>query len=180
MRSARASGKQTRAESERTMETDTRLIPLTQGKFAVVDAVDYDWAVQWKWYARKAYNLYYANRTEKRKHIGMHREIARRAGLPESREYDHKDHNGLNNRRGNIRPCTRSQNAANNRKIANTTSRFKGVYWKKSKGKWVAQFAGGGRRVHLGYFTNEQEAAAAYETVAKKRYGEFLYQQVIT
>ncbi len=82
---------------------------------------------------------------------------------------DHEDRNGLNNQRGNLRVATKSQNEANSCKQHGTTSRFKGVSWNKRGGKWEAQIA----HRHLGCFADEMSAALAYDTAARKHFGEF-------
>jgi hypothetical protein len=96
-----------------------KLIPLTQDKFAIVDPKDYDQLGQYKWYAKKGGNTYYAARGVRvykdGKYVGvkqilMHRVIT---NAPAGMMVDHRDHNGLNNRRSNLRLCTREQNAQN-------------------------------------------------------------------
>lgn len=154
-----------------------QIIPLTQGKVARVDDVDFAWAMQWKWHAKrerlKDSDLWYAVRTQysPRKHtVTMHRGIAERAGLPASRYYDHQDRDGLNNQRENIRPCTPTQNMANRRKFPGKTSSLKGVCWDRG---WRARIRVNGKLFNLGRFTNEQSAAAAYQIAAQKHFGEF-------
>lgn len=163
-----------------TMQTDTRLIPLTQGKFAIVDAIDYDWLMQWKWYAVKGKNTrgyyWYAKRTEKgpgQIRITMQRAVAERAGIPSSKLYDHIDRDGLNNSRENIRPCTRRQNSHNRTKSSGASSRFKGVHRNKIRNKWQSSIRVDGKPVHLGLFTDEQEASEAYIVAARFYFGEF-------
>jgi hypothetical protein len=89
-----------------------RKIPLTQGKFALVDDSDYAWLSQWKWHAHKDKNgrLWYAeriDRTRKPKIVKMHREIL---GTPKGLVVDHRNCNGLDNRRVNIHSCTAAEN----------------------------------------------------------------------
>lgn len=85
---------------------------------------------------------------------------------------DHIDHNGLNNRRSNLRICTQTQNVANQRK-GKGSSNFKGVYWNKREQKWRAGIGYKGKDFHLGYFKDELEAAKAYDKAAKDLWGEF-------
>jgi hypothetical protein len=82
----------------------SKLIPLTQGKFAIVDNADFDWLNQWKWYAVKSYNTWYARRFSS---IPMHRQIM---SAPSGTEIDHRNHNGLDNRRQNLRFSTSAEN----------------------------------------------------------------------
>lgn len=161
------------------MNTDTRLIPLTQGKFTIVSACDYDWLMQWKWYIHKIKKeggyIWYARRRNwpEGKTIYMHREVAIKSELPHSKRYDHKDRDGLNNTRANLRPCTQSQNNANKSKSPNKTSRFKGVSWDSRECNWCVQVKLGRKRVYQAYFGNEEEAALAYNEAALKFFGEF-------
>lgn len=111
------------------------LIPLTQGKFTIVDAEDYNWLSQYKWYASKCKNTFYACRVEGGTTIRMHREIMR---APKGLICDHIDHNGLHNRKGNLRLCTNAQNSYNQQPCANGTSKYKGVSRHKCSGKWSA------------------------------------------
>lgn len=161
------------------MNTDTRLIPLTQGKFAIVDAIDYEWLTRFKWSAMKQITttgvLWYAVRHGPKPEVKvmlMHREIAAKQGL-QSKRYDHADHNGLNNVRENIRPCTPSQNRANSRKMAGTTSRFKGVHWHTNSSRWRAAIYVLGKKFWLGNFRSETDAAFAYAVAARRYFGDF-------
>lgn len=85
---------------------------------------------------------------------------------------DHWSGDGLDNRRDNLRPCTNQLNQANRRKQKGS-SRFKGVCWVPRENRWVAQIQVNKKHHHLGYFTNEEEAAEAYRLAAMKHFGEF-------
>lgn len=111
------------------------LIALTQGRFAIVDAADYDWLIRYKWRADKHYRTWYAMRSEDRTTVSMHRQIMK---VPEGLVVDHIDHNGLNNRRSNLRVCTRSQNQCNQRRFGGK-SKYKGVTWLRHTKKWAAK-----------------------------------------
>jgi hypothetical protein len=86
---------------------------------------------------------------------------------------DHLNHDGLDNRRQNLRPATTSQNRQNQRPPIGGSSRFKGVSWHKRSRKWVAQM--GGEQHYLGSFASEEDAARAYDCAARQAYGEFAY-----
>lgn len=145
-------------------------IPLTQGKITIVDAEDYEWLNQWKWYAYRHRNTYYAMRNDCKSKKMMHREIMK---PPEDKEPDHINNNGLDNRRENLRICSRSQNQANRNKQYNNTSGYKGVSWHKWKRKWQALIGINNKWKHLGYYLTKQQAALAYNNAALEYFGEF-------
>lgn len=152
-------------------------IKLSQGKVALVDDADYDWLNQWKWHACKTSNN--KSWTARRKSVGkggrqinvhMHREIL--SVVQNGVEVDHKDGDTLNNQRHNLRACSRTENIFNTHSRGGT-SKHKGVCYNKSNGKWAAQIAAKKHRIHIGYFDKEEDAAMAYNTLAKKHHGEF-------
>lgn len=138
-------------------------IPLTRGKFAIIDSADlplvenYKWCAWWSghnWYARSG-RLY------------LHRLIQG------GREIDHKNGNGLDCRRDNLRPATHSQNLANRGKNQNNTSGMKGVIWCKYTRRWRAKIQVLGRHIHLGRFDTVTEAGEAYRHASKHHFGVF-------
>jgi len=100
----------------------------------------------------------------------MHRQIAR---TPDHLVCDHVNHDGLNNRKKNLRNCTLTQNNANSRPSKNSSSKYKGVSWNKSRRKWAAFIKKNGAQLHLGYFYDETSAAHAYDRAARKYHAEF-------
>ncbi len=147
-----------------------------------MDEVDLDWLSQWKWHAAKNGHTFYAMRrrsSKPRRTIYMHRVIL---GMqdPQTGENtapgihtDHKNHDGLDNRRANLRPAAPTQNQANCRNSRPGTSRYRGVCWYRAKGYWTAYIRADGKREHLGCFRNEEDAAEAYDRAARKLHGEF-------
>lgn len=88
---------------------------------------------------------------------------------------DHINHNPLDNRKSNLRVCSRAENNRNQSVNVNNTSGFKGVHWHNVTNKWVARIRINGKLKHLGYFTNKLEAAKAYNKAASFYFGEFAY-----
>lgn len=160
-------------------------IVITKGKMALIDDEDVDLA-RFKWHA--AYDRsgglhnWYVIRSiriavRKRATIRLHREVLSRVierPLKSYEQVDHINHNGLDNRRSNLRLASRQQNQRN-RRIQGTSksSQYKGVTWDKDAGKWRAQINIGGHHKGLGRFVSEYDAARAYDVVAKQIFGPF-------
>ncbi len=151
-------------------------IELTQGKYALIDDEDFDYFNNWKWYASKSKRTFYAKRNvytnKKGTTIKMHREIL---GLTKEDkiQVDHKDGNGLNNQKSNLRIVTQNENQHNSRKRKDNTSGYKGVSWDKRNKKWVTQIYFQDKQNFLGYFNDKIEAAKAYDKKAIELFGEF-------
>ena len=144
-------------------------IKLTQGKVALVDDADYEWLSQWKWtYGGYAFRMI-RDGTRKQRMIYMHRVIM---DAQPGEQVDHINRDGLDNRRENLRLCSSSQNNGNQRKTRGS-SRFKGVSWHKEGRKWQTGIKLHGTQRHLGLFTDEVEAAHAYDDAAREKFGEF-------
>jgi hypothetical protein len=95
-------------------------------------------------------------------------------GVCDGRFVDHQNHNGLDNRRSNLRIATVAENGFNRRKTsALTSSRFKGVNWDKRENKWRVQGRLNGRQETIGYFDNEEDAARKYDAWAVAAFGRF-------
>lgn len=149
-----------------------KTIPLTQGRFTIVDDEDYSWLNDLKWQVCKAPDTFYAVHASRiggrTSMIYMHVMILGRKGV------DHRDGNGLNNSRTNLRQCSPSQNKANARLYRNNSSGFKGVSWCAQSGKWSAHIRPFNHKLkHLGYFDSRIEAAKAYDSAALEHFGEF-------
>ena len=152
-----------------------RYIALTQGKYAIVDTADYEWLNQWKWCAARSGNLWYAYRKHHGKTVRMHQLIM---NPPKGRVVDHINGNGLDNRRANLRICTRRQNAWNHgrRKPENASSEFIGVYRRKEDpDKCYVRVTRDGQATNLGPFEDEVEAAKARDRKVRELHGEFAY-----
>ena len=152
-----------------------REIPLTQGKVALVDDEDYETLARFRWRACRNGNVYYAQRRGN-KAIGeptvvyIHREIL---NAPNGSLVDHRDGDGLNNIRPNLRLVTRSQNLQNSRRSKRNTSGHKGVSWNKARGKWSANIGHDSELIHLGLYSTREEAYAAYCEASAKFHGAF-------
>jgi hypothetical protein len=148
--------------------------PTHPNTFAMVDGEDYDRINRWKWSAHKNGNSIYAVRSvgpkNKRRLISMHTEIL---GLPSSVLVDHRDRNGLNNQKENLRACTKQTNAFNAKKRRDArTSQYRGVSWSKQKQRFAAQIIAGPKRITR-FFRTEIEAARERDRLALQYHGEF-------
>lgn len=151
----------------------TKEIELTKGKVALVDDEDFETVRRHKWFAMPAGDLWYAARTSSlpvRKIILLHRFIL---DAPADALVDHKNQNGLDCRRNNMRLATKVQNGRNRDKPKNNKSGYKGVSWHKQKKKWRAYIIADSGYRHLGYFGTPEEAAITYDEAAKSLHGEF-------
>jgi hypothetical protein len=152
-------------------------IKLTQNKFTLVDNEDFELLSKHKWYALrcKSTGRYYVRRhysiNGKQRVCIMARELM---GLKygDKRKVDHINHNTLDNRKENLRVCSNAENGHN--RVSNYgVSRYKGV--SKSRKNWMSRIMLNGKRIYLGYFKNEKDAAMAYNRAALRYYGKFAY-----
>jgi len=148
-------------------------IPLSKGYRTVIDSKD-AYLISHRWVAIDRGGIIYAGRwvktKGKRRALLMHRVIL---GAKSSQLIDHADHDGLNNRRTNLRIATRSQNAMNMIKTTGIYSQFKGVTWCRRTDKWMSQITMDNRNIFLGRFNTELGAAIAYNTAALRLFGRF-------
>jgi len=153
-----------------------RRIYLGQNKFTIVDQADfyslnnYQWCVQQ--YDRNIYAVrLIMNSSQRMKIVSLHREIL---NPPKGLLVDHRNNDGLDNRRENLRLATHSQNMFNKRKtLKKTYSHFIGVSFDKSVGKWIASISFQGKHIFLGRFSSEIDAAKARDNAAIKYHKEF-------
>ena len=149
----------------------TSVIELPSGQRVIVDASDAEMLSHWKWnlgsagYAQTSFHSRGFSTTSY-----MHRMLA----LPSpGEEVDHINGDLLDNRRSNLRACSRAENQRNRSCQRNNTSGFKGVRWDSRRGRWRAQLNYFGRQLHLGCFDDPVEAARAYDREARRRHGRF-------
>jgi len=160
-----------RIEPPQPRSDDVRYIPLTRGKYAIVDADDFEELSKHKWTLIKRGTGEYACRREKGKYISMHREIMK---TPEGMVVDHINGNGLNNRKCNMRNCTKAQNSYNNRPRGGYSG-YVGVRYRKRRGKYQAVVGFRGEKIYVGEFDSALEAALAQDRKARELQGEFAY-----
>jgi hypothetical protein len=162
------------------LDQSYRLIPLTQGENAIVDAEDFEWLSQWNWYANwsPGTKSFYACRSPGSRKYGtvefikMHRVIMK---CGEGEEVDHRNHNTLDNRKPNLRKCTPKQNAFNRRCHRESYSGFKGVTFDKRRNRWYTYIRPSGKQIFGGSFGSAKEAAKAYDDLARIHFGEFAH-----
>lgn len=147
-------------------------IKLTQSKFALVDNADYTWFNQSKWYAHRWGYVWYACRQVNGSSVSMHRVILG-LKLYDGKEVDHINRNGLDNRRSNIRVCSRAENQCNSKR--QNKWGYRGLAWNKRAKSWQVYIKHKHKKYYLGSFKDRIEAAIAYDKGAKKYYGKFAY-----
>lgn len=150
-------------------DPSVRHIALTKGKFAILDASDYDRLAPFRWFAKETRGRFYAATTRSGRIVTMHRMIMR---PPKAMLVDHIDGNSLNNRRSNLRICTPAQNRQNTRP-RRKTSRFIGV---SRRGKeFIARIKHKNKSIYLGTFSREEDAAHARDKKAEQLHPQFAY-----
>ena len=162
-------------EKGRFLFTMTKQISISRGMTATVDDSDFNSVKDYEWYAVPGYNTWYAMRWEgirpQRKHVFLHRFLM---GVSDSHVLiDHKNGNGLDCTRGNMRTCTRMQNTCNSVKQKSSAAGYRGVYRDKNENFYSAQIEVNGNKIRLGYFKTKEDAARAYNDAAIKHHGEF-------
>ncbi|MCX5632698.1 MAG: AP2 domain-containing protein [Phycisphaerae bacterium] len=149
---------------------DLRFIPLNNGRYAIVDSADFEKINKNKWGVKISTNTTYAVRMVNGKNVYMHNQIMQ---PPPGYVVDHRDRNGLNNGRHNLRLATKAQNCCNHLKRPGCKSKCRGVDYDKDLKKWRARIGFNNVRILLGYFDSEADAAKAYDNAARKLHGDF-------
>jgi hypothetical protein len=158
----------------------TREIPLhgikAAGRVAFVDAADYDLVAQYRWWVWEGIGQRGRFGPYAQAKIGSGRGAPKKlmhqllTGNPRT---DHVNHDGLDNRRVNLRVATATQNLGNQRPVRGGSSPFKGVYLRRDTGRWKAQIKVSGRWMSLGCHDTDADAARAYDIAAREAFGEF-------
>lgn len=147
-----------------------RKIKLSQGRYTLVDNEDYNTLSQFKWY----YGLGYAIRGDGKKTFFLHHLILpKKIGL----DIDHINRNKLDNRRNNLRYCTRSENKFNGAKYSINTSGYRGVTWHKYIKKWQAQVTLNYKNYSIGYFDTALKASKAYKKFINEKLSHAVYKR---
>jgi hypothetical protein len=147
------------------------LIVRQSEKLALIDDEDYDRLCNYSWRAVSEERSIIRNisRRLRTKSVSLASDVMRKP----DKVYDHIDRNPFNNQKYNLRECTQQQNCFNRSKLSGTSSKYKGVSYKKNLGKWQANIKINQKWKYLGVFLNEEDAAEAYNTAAKRFFGEF-------
>lgn len=140
-------------------------------KRAKVDNEDYPLLSRFCWFYDPKWNRAYT--TIMTKNVSLSRFIMPPHGA--KLEVDHMNRDGLDNRKSNLRICTRIENEMNKTVRKNTASGFKGVTWNHKNNTWRARLKKDGKFLHLGLFKNKKDAAKAYNEKAKEIYGGFAW-----
>jgi hypothetical protein len=149
-------------------------IPLTRGMAAQIDDEDWPAVSRYKWQATLAMGHWYAQSfpstvgRNRRPCLKLHHLI-----MPPLKGFvvDHKNGDGLDCRRSNLRFATHRQNMYNSPSRVGSTSSYKGA--SLSRGRWRSQIRIDGRNTHLGLFDTEEEAALIYDQFARLHHGQF-------
>lgn len=145
-------------------------IPLTQGKFAIVDDADYEELSKYYWCAckHKRAHVWYAVRSG---HVKMHHQVLGRK-IESNDEVDHLNGNGLDNRKVNLRICSHSVNMQNRHVLKkNKSCKYQGVCWDKNRKSWVASICKDQKQMTIGRYKSQDVAAKAYDVKALELYG---------
>lgn len=140
----------------------------------LVDTIDYPLVKDYRWHVLKVDYLLYGASTVRKPNGKQGALLLHCVLLPDSEDVDHKNRNGLDNRKENLRRAAGPQNLGNTKKPRHgTTSKFKGVSLARGDNKFRAGISVQHKTVHLGRFISEEDAARAYNQAAQHYFGEF-------
>lgn len=147
------------------------LIELTMGMFSVVDADDHERVSSWRWSAvRSNRGGWYAKRRgADGRMVKLHREIC---AAPDGVEVDHVNGDTLDNRKSNLRLCSREQNQRNASSSRNKSG-YHGVCFDRRSGRWRGYVTSGGKQLWSRLFDSPEEASRARIAKALEVHGEF-------
>lgn len=147
-------------------------IKLTNGGVALVDDEDFEKLSSYKWHRHDERTLQYVRvalyGSGKQQILLMHRVVM---NAPTGVDVDHRDGDGLNNQKYNLRLCTDQQNSMNLKLFRTSTSGHKGVSWNKQFKKWEAYIWFHRKKIRLGEYKEKSDAIAARENAEKELYG---------
>jgi hypothetical protein len=144
------------------------IFPYDKGFFTIVDDEDYIILKNIRWYLFNNNGKLYAEGMVDSKKVRIHSFIV---NPPKGSQVDHKDGNGLNNCKSNLRACTQQQNNFNRKKYKINTTGFKGVY--RNHNRFVARINANKKQINLGNYVTAQEAAIAYDEGCILYHGDF-------
>ncbi|WP_435018454.1 HNH endonuclease [Tundrisphaera sp. TA3] len=156
---------------------------LPKGEFTIIDTDRFEWFIQHKWYVAKTNRnqMPYTHGSVNGKVVSYHRYIT---SCPPGLVVDHRNNYTRDNRRSNLRIATTAQNNCNLRRLKAGSSSFKGVHLEKKSGRWKAVIKPPsyprGKRLFLGTFVDELDAARAYNAAAREHFGEYAYLNRVT
>jgi hypothetical protein len=151
-------------------------IALPCGDWAIIDVDDLGQIANYNWHAVDMGHTKYVRRNRTKNDpprplsIRLHRQLM---SAPNGMDVDHVNMNGLDNRKSNLRVCTRSQNLCNRKVQARTKSKLKGVVWHKRAQKWMASLKYEGKHYYLGLFRLKEDAHLAYLQKSKEIHKDF-------
>lgn len=140
----------------------------SKGEEFYFDLEDYDLIKDYCWYIHKGYVVSMTKKNSKQ--VFFHKLLFWNKN---TKDIDHINHKGNDNRKDNLRVCSHQENMMNRKKPLNNTSGVMGVY--KYNNKWVSKIGINRKFIHLGYFDDFEDAVRARKEAEDKYFGEFSY-----